>query len=135
MVKEAEENKEADEKRKGDIEVKNKAQTYVDEINQTLNDPKKAGKLDSEQKPSSPKLRDEAQGAIQSNNIDKLREIVGKLEDAAAQAQQAQAIRNKPRPNPNPDQASGSADTSKEGHESPTMWSTPTSPIRRKSNV
>jgi molecular chaperone DnaK len=33
MVKEAEENKEADEKRKGDIEIKNKAQTYVDEIN------------------------------------------------------------------------------------------------------
>jgi molecular chaperone DnaK (HSP70) len=36
MVKEAEENKEADQKRKDDIEVKNKAQTYVDEINQTL---------------------------------------------------------------------------------------------------
>jgi molecular chaperone DnaK len=46
MVKEAEENKEADEKRKGDIEVKNKAQTYVDEINQVLTE--KGDKLDPE---------------------------------------------------------------------------------------
>ena len=36
MVKEAEENKAADEKRKSDVEVMNKAQTYVDEINRTL---------------------------------------------------------------------------------------------------
>jgi molecular chaperone DnaK len=42
MVKEAEENKEADQKRKDDIEVKNKAQTYVDEINQVLTEPKGA---------------------------------------------------------------------------------------------
>jgi molecular chaperone DnaK len=115
MVKEAEENKEADEKRKGDIEIKNKAQTYVDEINQTLTE--KGDKLDPKQKEELTKLRDDAQAAIQSNDINKLREIVGHLEDAAAQAQQAQAGAN-PNPNPNPDQASGSADTSKEGHES-----------------
>ena len=117
MVKEAEENKEADEKRKGDIEIKNKAQTYVDEINQTLTE--KGDKLDPKQKEELTKLRDDAQAAIQSNDINKLREIVGHLEDAAAQAQQAQAGANSnPGANPNPDQASGSADTSKEGHES-----------------
>jgi len=90
MVKEAEENKEADEKRKGDIEVKNKAQTYVDEINAVLNDPAQSGKLTPEQKQQLTALRDEAQGAIQSNNIGKLREVVGKLEDAANQARAGQ---------------------------------------------
>jgi molecular chaperone DnaK len=85
MVKEAEENKEADQKRKDDIEVKNKAQTYVDEINQVLTE--KGASLDEATKKQLTDLRDEAQGAIASNNTDKLREIVGKLEDAAAKAQ------------------------------------------------
>ena len=84
MVKEAEANKEADMKRKDDIEVKNKAQSYVDQINQTLTE--QGDKLSPEQKDQLTKLRDEASGAIQANDINKLREIVGKLEDAAAQA-------------------------------------------------
>ena len=88
MVREAEENKEADEKRKGDIEVKNKAQTYVDEINRTLVE--KGDSLPADQKDQLTKLRDEAQGAIESNNIEKLREIVGRLEDAASAAYQQQ---------------------------------------------
>ncbi len=95
MVKEAEENKEADEKRKGDIEVKNKAQTYVDEINRTLVE--KGDSLPADQKEQMTKLRDEAQGAIETNDIEKLREIVGRLEDAtqaAYQAQQGQAGAN-----------------------------------------
>ncbi len=81
MVREAEENKAADEKRKGDIEVKNKAQTYVDQINQTLVE--KGAQLSEDQKKELTKIRDDAQAAIQNDNIDKLREIVGKLEDAA----------------------------------------------------
>jgi molecular chaperone DnaK len=89
MVKEAEENKEADQKRKDDIEVKNKAQTYVDMINQTLVE--KGDKMDATQKQQLTALRDEANAAIQQNDINKLREIVGKLEDAAAAAQQSQA--------------------------------------------
>ena len=88
MVREAEENKEADQKRKDDIEVKNKAQTYVDEINRTLVE--KGDSLPADQKEQLMKLRDEAQGAIESNNIEKLREIVGRLEDAANAAYQAQ---------------------------------------------
>ena len=84
MVKEAEANKEADQKRKDDIEVKNKAQSYVDQINNTLTE--QGDKLSAEQKDQLTKLRDEASGAIQANDINKLREIVGKLEDAAAQA-------------------------------------------------
>jgi molecular chaperone DnaK len=84
MVKEAEENKEADQKRRDDIEIKNKAQTYVDQINAVLTE--KGDKLEAAQKQQLTALRDEAQGAIQTNDINKLREIVGRLEDAAAQA-------------------------------------------------
>ncbi len=88
MVKEAEENKAADQKRKDDIEVKNKAQTYIDDINQALVE--QGDKLSEEQKTQLTTLRDEAQGALQSEDMDKLREIVGRLEDAARMASQAQ---------------------------------------------
>lgn len=88
MVKEAEEHKAEDEKRKGDIEIKNKAQTYVDEINRTLSE--KGDSLDAKQKEELTKLRDEASGAIAANDIEKLREIVGRLEDAARMAAQQQ---------------------------------------------
>ena len=86
MIREAEENKEADAKRKGDIEVKNKAQTYIDQINQTLVE--QGDKLTQEQKDELIKIRDEAQGAMGANDIEKLREIVGRLEDTAAKAAQ-----------------------------------------------
>ena len=92
MIKEAEMNKEADQKRKDDIEVKNKAQSYVDQINATLTE--QGDKMSAEQKDALTKLRDEANGALQSNDINKLREIVGKLEDAAAQAANYQAGQN-----------------------------------------
>ena len=88
MGKEAEEHKAEDEKRKGDIEIKNKAQTYVDEINRTLSE--KGDSLDAKQKEELTKLRDEASGAIAANDIEKLREIVGRLEDAARMAAQQQ---------------------------------------------
>lgn len=104
MVKEAEENKAADEKRKSDVEVMNKAQTYVDEINRTLQE--KGDSITPEEKEQLTKLRDEAQGALQSNNIDKLREIVGRLEEAAMKASQMGANPNagaqNSNPNPNP---------------------------------
>ena len=104
MVKEAEENKAADEKRKSDVEVMNKAQTYVDEINRTLQE--KGDSITPEEKEQLTKLRDEAQGALQSNNIDKLREIVGRLEEAAMKASQMGANPNagaqNANPNPNP---------------------------------
>lgn len=93
MIREAEENKEADDKRKGDIEVKNKAQSYVDQLSRTLTD--SGDSLDEAMKTQITTLRDEAQMAITNDDIEKLREIVGRLEDAAtathAQAQQASA--------------------------------------------
>ena len=82
----------------------NKAQTYVDEINRTLQE--KGDSITPEEKEQLTKLRDEAQGALQSNNIDKLREIVGRLEEAAMKASQMGANPNagaqNTNPNPNP---------------------------------
>ncbi|MCQ2797601.1 MAG: molecular chaperone DnaK [Bacilli bacterium] len=96
MVREAEANKEADEKRKNDIEVKNKAQGYVDQINRTLAED--GGKLNDQQKSQLTALRDEAEGALKTDNIEKLKEIVGRLEDAAAQAGQYQGAQGGPAP-------------------------------------
>ena len=107
MMKEAEANKEADQHRKDDIEIKNKAQTYVDEINATLVE--KGATLDEATKKELTALRDEAQGAIQSNDINKLREIVGRLEDAANKAQNVQASGSY---GPNPGAASGAGASS-----------------------
>lgn len=104
MVKDAEENKAADQKRKDDIEVKNKAQAYVDQINQTLVE--KGSQMSEEQKNELIKLRDDADAAIKNDNIDRLREIVMRLEDAANAAASQQYQQN---PNPgNQDDASAS---------------------------
>jgi molecular chaperone DnaK len=89
MVREAEENKAADEKRKGDIEIKNKAQSLIDDINRTLTE--KGDSMDAAQKEQLTKLRDEASGALNAGDMDKLHEIIGRLEDAAAAAGQAGA--------------------------------------------
>ncbi|MDY5441070.1 MAG: molecular chaperone DnaK [Candidatus Enteromonas sp.] len=109
MVREAEEHKAEDEKRKGDIEIKNKAQTYVDSINRTLAE--QGDKIDATQKAQLEQLRDEASGAIAANDIEKLREIVGRLEDAAAAAYQSGAAGANPNPgNPSGGETAGGAD-------------------------
>lgn len=109
MVREAEEHKAEDEKRKGDIEIKNKAQTYVDSINRTLAG--QGDKIDATQKAQLEQLRDEASGAIAANDIEKLREIVGRLEDAAAAAYQSGAAGANPNPgNPSGGETAGGAD-------------------------
>lgn len=108
MIKEAEENKEADEKRKGDIEVKNKAQTYIDEINNQLTN--NGDKMDPAQKEQLTKIRDEASAAIASNDIEKLREIVGRLEDAAQAAASTQNAGAGAGPDMNSNEANTTAD-------------------------
>ena len=108
MVKDAEANKAADEKRKGDVEVKNKAQTYVDQINSVLTE--KGDTLPADQKEQLAKMRDEAQEAITNDNIDKLREIVGRLEDLAAKAASMGA-------NPQSDTSDGASSKQEEGNQ------------------
>ncbi len=91
MVKEAEENKEADEKRKEEVEIKNKAESYINMIDQQLAE---AGdKIDATQKEQTQKLRDELKEALDKNDVETLKSRIGELEKAAeymAQAQQQQ---------------------------------------------
>lgn len=92
MVKEAEENKEADEKRKEEVEIKNKAESYINMIDQQLAE--SGDKIDANQKEQTQKLRDELKEALDKNDIETLKSRIGELEKAAeymAQAQQNQA--------------------------------------------
>lgn len=88
MVKEAEANKEADEKRKEEIEVKNKAESLISQIDESLTS--EGGKMDASQKEQTQKLRDELKEALDKNDIATLKEKMNQLEQAAAYAQQYQ---------------------------------------------
>ena len=89
MVKEAEENKEADEKRKEEVELKNKTESYINMIDQQLAE--SGDKIDATQKEQTQKLRDELKEALDKNDMDTLRSRIGELEKAAEYMAQAQA--------------------------------------------
>ena len=101
MVKEAEDHKAEDEKRKEEIELKNKAEGFIAQIDQTLET--ENANVTEDQKNEVKKLRDELQTAIDHNDYDTLRTKLDELEKAAQamaqamyqqQAQQAQAQAN-----------------------------------------
>ncbi len=89
MVREAEANKEADQRRKEEIELKNKAESFISEIDNALRE--KGDSIDPKQKEETVKLRDELKSALDNNDINTLRNKIGELEKAAAYMQQAQA--------------------------------------------
>ena len=103
MMKEAEENKEADEKRREEIELKNKAEGFIAQIDQTLETDNK--NVTEEQKNQVKALRDELQKAIDENDYATLKTKLDELEKAAqtmAEAmyqQQAQGQPNNTNPN------------------------------------
>ena len=88
MVKEAEANKEADEKRKEEIEVKNKAESFISQIDDALQSDE--GKMDASQKEQTQKLRDELKEALDKNDIETLKQKMAQLEQAASYASQYQ---------------------------------------------
>ena len=88
MVKEAEANKEADEKRREEVELKNKAEHYISEIDNAMQT--NGDKMDQNQKDQTQKLRDELQTALTNNDIETLRKRIGELEQAAQQMYQYQ---------------------------------------------
>lgn len=81
MVREAEANAEADAKRKEEVELKNKAEQYINSIDQALQE--KGDSLDQTQKEQTQKLRDELKTALDNNDIATLRSRIGELEKAA----------------------------------------------------
>ena len=81
MVREAEINKAEDDRRREEVELKNKAEQFIHQINKTLNE--ESAKIDANQKIEVEKLRDELQDAINSNNMEVLKEKLAALEAAA----------------------------------------------------
>ncbi len=81
MVHEAEENAEADAKRKEEVELKNKAEQYINSIDQALQE--KGEGMDATQKEQTQKLRDELKTALDNNDMETLKNKIGELEKAA----------------------------------------------------
>ena len=92
MVREAEENAEADAKRKEETEVKNKAETLINDIDLAMQE--KGDSIDPTQKEQTQKLRDELKTALDNNDIETLKKRISELEQAAAYMQNAQAQQN-----------------------------------------
>ena len=88
MMREAEANKESDNKRKEEVELKNKAESYISSIDQGLRE--KGNQMDAKQKEETTKLRDELKAAVDNNDIETLRRRINELEQAAAMMQNQQ---------------------------------------------
>ena len=104
MVREAEENAEADNKRKEETELKNKAESLINDIDAAMRE--KGDSMDQSQKEQTQKLRDELKTALDNGDMETLKKRINELEQAAAYMQQAQAAQGGAQPNN--DQPAGS---------------------------
>ncbi|MBF1093543.1 MAG: molecular chaperone DnaK [Solobacterium sp.] len=87
MVKEAEAHKAEDDKRKEEIETKNRAEAFIHQIDETLQN--ENANVTEEQKAEVKKLRDELQEAIDKNDTEGLKIKLDALEKAANDMAQA----------------------------------------------
>ena len=108
MVKEAEANKEADDKRKEEVEVKNKAESLISQIDESLAN--EGAKMSEDQKKQTQQIRDELKTALDNNDIETLKNKMSQLEQAAAMAQQYQQSQQEANPQPQQDNGSSSKD-------------------------
>ncbi len=81
MVREAEENKAADDKRREEIELRNKAEGFIAQIDQQLET--ENPNVTADQKAQVKALRDELQKALDENDYDHLKSKLDELEKAA----------------------------------------------------
>ncbi len=93
MVHEAEANAEADAKRKEEVELKNKAEQYINMIDQAMQE--KGEAMDATQKEQTQKLRNELKTALDNNDIETLKQRIAELEQAA-QMMASMPSNNKP---------------------------------------
>ncbi len=84
MVREAEDHKAEDEKRKDEIDVRNRAEGLIAQIDATLEDNK--DKMDAKQVEETQKLSDDLQKSLDENNMDDVRTKLDALEKAMQQA-------------------------------------------------
>ena len=86
MVREAEDHKAEDEKRKEEIDLRNKAEGFISQIDAMLEDNK--DKIDPKQAEETKKLREDLQKALDENNMDEVKSKLDMLEKAAQAAGQ-----------------------------------------------
>ena len=84
MVREAEEHKAEDEKRKEEIYLRNRAEGFIAQIDSMLAD--NGDKIDAKQKEETQKLRDDLQKSLDENDMDAVKEKLEALEKAAQAA-------------------------------------------------
>ena len=89
MVKEAESHREEDEKRREQVELKNKAEQYISSIEEGLKE--KGDNIDEKQKEETEKLLKEFKEAVEKDDFDTLKAKISELEKAAEFMAQAQA--------------------------------------------
>ncbi|MDI9503773.1 MAG: molecular chaperone DnaK [Erysipelotrichaceae bacterium] len=89
MIKDAEAHKEADAKRKEEVELKNKAEQYISSIEESLAE--QGDKIDATQKEQTEKLLAELKEALEKEDYDTLRSKISDLEKAAEFMAQQQA--------------------------------------------
>ena len=106
MVHEAEANKEADDKRKEEVEVKNKAEQLISSIDESLSKEGVADNVKAEAK----KIRDEMKEALDKNDIATLKSKIDELERQAAYAQQAAQQQTQAQPQPDASSSSEKKD-------------------------
>lgn len=87
MVKEAEENKAADDARKEQVELRNRAESFIAQIDAMLEDNK--DKIGEAEKKQVEDLRNDLQKALDENNMDDVKTKLDALEKAAQAASQA----------------------------------------------
>ncbi len=81
MVQEAENHKAEDDKKHEEAELKNKAEQFINQIDNSLNE--MGDKVDANQKAEVTKLRDELQTALNNNDMETLKSKLDALEKAA----------------------------------------------------
>ncbi|MCD7839568.1 MAG: molecular chaperone DnaK [Erysipelotrichaceae bacterium] len=104
MVKEAEANKAEDEKKRKDIETKNKAEQMINEIDKALAE--QGDKIDDNQKQQATALRDELKQALDANDMATLE---AKMNDLEQMAQQMAAYQYQQSQGTNPGDATSSS--------------------------
>ncbi len=87
MIKDAEDNASEDARLKEEAELKNQAEQFIHQINQSLLD--ENNPVEDDQKAEVEKLRDELQVALDENNMEVLKEKLEALEQAAQMMSQA----------------------------------------------
>ena len=87
MVKEAEEHKAEDDKRKEEIDLRNRAESFINQIDTMLAD--NGDKIDAKQKEETMKLRDDLQKSLDENDMAAVKTKLDELEKAAQAASAA----------------------------------------------